>query len=130
LYRVFVIWHDQGNANKGVCVKCILFKYFNETGGCLHQLGIESDGQFDSNVSGSTSRMQGACALQALISQVTTEQITIHFAREVRWVGIEDRKPVAVADVLSELEAKFGAVSVQWARAIFTTLNLRPPTMR
>jgi hypothetical protein len=110
--------------------KIILFSYFNSKGRRLEQIGLVSNGTTDVSTSNVTGEHEGACALQALIIEVTAGRTNIHLARKIRSVSADSREPIAVADALPELEAKFGVNSVQWAHAIFTHLNLKPPSIQ
>lgn len=110
--------------------KVILFSYFNSKGRRVEQIGLVDDGSIELSASNITGKHEGACALQALIIQVTGEKTNIHLARKIRSIGVDGREPVAIADALPELEARFGVNAVQWAHAIFTHLNLKPPSVQ
>lgn len=110
--------------------KIVICKYFNDKGSCLHDIAVESPaGEHD--LSGpTTSAKGGALALQALIAEVTMRRTDIDLARDIRAVSIQGSAPISVADALPELETTFGSTSVQWARAIFTHLKLKPPVIQ
>lgn len=108
----------------------VVCKYFNAKGNCLRQIVVEHVGEVDASSSRMTSRQEGALAVQVLLVEVTTERARLALARRVRSVSVGDHAPIAVGEVLPELEAGFGASSTQWANAIFTHLRLVPPTIQ
>jgi hypothetical protein len=108
----------------------VVCEYFNNAGRCLHKLAIEDAPAPVPSLSDGTTTKEGALALQALISEVTTEKVGLKLARKVRAVSMNGRAPITVGDVLPELDATFGTNSAQWARAIFTHLNLKPPSIQ
>lgn len=108
----------------------VLAEYFNANGKRIYQARFENVDTTPAGTLAATSKMQGAAAVQALLVLVTNEEVGLPLARKVRSVSVDGLQPIQVDDVMSDLEAKFGISSVQWARAVFTHMKLRPPTLQ
>lgn len=111
-------------------MKSVLAEYFNEKGKRIYQLRFESDPAAVAELDDMTSTSQGATAVQAMLVLVTNEEVGIHLARKVRSIAVDSKKPVRVDEVMSDLETKYGTNTVQWARAVFTHMKLKPPTLQ
>lgn len=108
----------------------VLAEYFNANGKRIYQVGIENNDTAPADTVAATSKTQGAAAVQALLVLVTNEEVGLPLARKVRSVSVDGMKPIGVNEVMSDLETRYGASSVQWARAVFAHMKLRPPTLQ
>lgn len=74
-----------------------------------------------------TTLEDASLALTALLSEVTSENISIDDAREVFSISVNLRERVTIPDIMPTLEMRYGANAANWARGIFPHLRLGHP---